>query len=654
MLLSLATLTCWAVLDITSKTFVELNFAGIGRYGTAPAVFLEESRGGPVLPLPIPRAAEMAFEQAVSPTPPAMFEVLLHARSFSNRDDGLFDRLPWQWNANNRLAKRDAYSMLSGRDYPRGANRPQSPFHLLLEAIREHACADVTQIFVINEEDAAEADERSVVVGGRLLLERRLPSSGVSDGLMPRDAGLRRAGQDEADAAEQGKFPCYCTLDEGLGLAIALPGGECTVQVETSVWEAARLPPRYRMLRGNLRLCVDVDTNKDDRARLTSVLSRSANRDAARLPWEFETLEALEKSQVEEKALAMLGAGLLLPRGPGLTAGSITDDRVASSVNDETLIETMEPLLDAGVRRELRARRAREEGMVDENELFTLETALKRREELERRMGRAAEAEEYQIAAKAQAELLSETEYLDELLDSMPRPAFTVGAQKRYAAAAGEEAEEGALEAFLDVEDGGGEEWYERTRERARERRLDIEFSVGFISDFRGQLQWTELLRSLDDARAAYLEKEAVLRKAAQEAAALREAAAQEVDRGGVFSIPPSDSDGDGDGSSSVRWDTRLAYRVARQLVFASDNPATDTFAVRESVSKLDKLIETAGRGETAAQESLKELADLTSQLEALQVRRRGGAEEGQVALEEERRELVARLRVCAGGEATA
>ena len=135
---------------------------------------------------------------------------------------------------------------------------------------------------------------------------------------------------------------------------------------------------------------------------------------------------------------------------------------------------------------------------------------------------------------------------------------------------------------------------------------------------------------------------------------ALREAASQEVDRGGVFSIPPSDSDGDGDGSSSVRWDTRLAYRVARQLVFASDNPATDTFAVRESVSKLDKLIETAGRGDTAAQESLKELADLTSQLEALQVRRRGGVEEGQVALEEERRELVARLRVCAGGEASA
>ena len=51
---------------------------------------------------------------------------------------------------------------------------------------------------------------------------------------------------------------------------------------------------------------------------------------------------------------------------------------------------------------------------------------------------------------------------------------------------------------------------------------------------------------------------------------------------------------------------------------------------------------------------ALKELADLTSQLEALQVRRRGGAEEGQVALEEERRELVARLRVCAGGEASA
>ena len=119
--------------NIGSVRFVPLQIAGLGRYGSEPAVFLQDPSGGQVMPVPIPRACELAFEQALSPTIPARVEVLLQARTFAGREGGLVDSLPWEW-VPSPLAKRDLYARLSGRDYPMGASRPASAYHLLLDA----------------------------------------------------------------------------------------------------------------------------------------------------------------------------------------------------------------------------------------------------------------------------------------------------------------------------------------------------------------------------------------------------------------------------------------------------------------------------------------------------------------------------------------
>ena len=60
--------------------------------------------------------------------------------------------------------------------------------------------------------------------------------------------------------------------------------------------------------------------------------------------------------------------------------------------------------------------------------------------------------------------------------------------------------------------------------------------------------------------------------------------------------------------------------------------------------------MEDARRGEGSAQEAMRELVRVTTELEALQERRRGGAE-GQRQLEDERRALVAELRTWADAD---
>ena len=72
-----------AALASASRSFVRLELAGIGQYGAAPALFLEQQRGGKVLPVPIPRQSVLACEQALSPGSPAMADVLLQCRLFA-------------------------------------------------------------------------------------------------------------------------------------------------------------------------------------------------------------------------------------------------------------------------------------------------------------------------------------------------------------------------------------------------------------------------------------------------------------------------------------------------------------------------------------------------------------------------------------------
>ena len=177
-----------AALASASRSFVRLELAGIGQYGAAPALFLEQQRGGKVLPVPIPRQSVLACEQALSPGSPAMADVLLQCRLFASRNNGLIDQLPWQWNP-SELAKRDGVARLSGRDYPQGARRYESPYHLLLDMCRREACADVGEVLIENTDLLGR-----VVLGGAVLVERRLP--------MAKDSGLHAAGAGPAPAED--------------------------------------------------------------------------------------------------------------------------------------------------------------------------------------------------------------------------------------------------------------------------------------------------------------------------------------------------------------------------------------------------------------------------------------------------------------------
>ena len=321
-------LACVPVTGLSLDSFVPLRVVGLGRYASAPAIFLEEERGGDVLPVPIPGDAVMAVEQALSPTYSAMLEVLLHAQPVSKRDDALFDNVPWAWNPSPQ-AKRDAFARFSGRGYPREGY--QSPYHLILDTLRRDGCADVSRVLI---ERTSMLD--GLVVGGCLFLERRLPQAEDSGATRAAGAGppaLEDArwwvNDDEGGGFDGSSEPvlCECTTDEALGLAIAL---RCEVLVEAEVWQAARTAPKYNTQRGKMRLEVwprmPGDADAGDPAAAPPPEARGA---AVRLPWELRSAAEVVGMSREEKALSALAAGLSLPR--------------ARAATDEALLARLEP-----------------------------------------------------------------------------------------------------------------------------------------------------------------------------------------------------------------------------------------------------------------------------------------------------------------------
>jgi len=311
-------LACVPVTGLSLDSFVPLRVVGLGRYASAPAIFLEEERGGDVLPVPIPGDAVMAVEQALSPTYSAMLEVLLHAQPVSKRDDALFDNVPWAWNPSPQ-AKRDAFARFSGRGYPREGY--QSPYHLILDTLRRDGCADVSRVLI---ERTSMLD--GLVVGGCLFLERRLPQAEDSGATRAAGAGppaledARWWVNDDGGGGFDGSSEpvlCECTTDEALGLAIAL---RCEVLVEAEVWQAARTAPKYNTQRGKMRLEVwprmPGDADVGDPAAASRPEARGA---AVRLPWELRSAAEVVGMSREEKALSALAAGLSLPRARAAT-----------------------------------------------------------------------------------------------------------------------------------------------------------------------------------------------------------------------------------------------------------------------------------------------------------------------------------------------
>ena len=57
-------------LDLGGRSFVPLRLAGLGQYGASPALFLEQERGGKVLPLPAPPSPPPSPPPPSPPSPP--------------------------------------------------------------------------------------------------------------------------------------------------------------------------------------------------------------------------------------------------------------------------------------------------------------------------------------------------------------------------------------------------------------------------------------------------------------------------------------------------------------------------------------------------------------------------------------------------------
>jgi hypothetical protein len=391
-------LGCSLAAPVDVGKFVRLQLAGLGRYQSAPALFLEEERGGAVLPVPVPSDSVLAIEQALAPGRPAMLEVLLQAQAVSKRDGALFDNLPWQWSPSPQ-AKRDAFARFSGRGYPREGYA--SPYHLIVDVMRRDACADVACALI---EDTAVLGG-GVVVGGGLLLERRLPQASDSGAEYAMGAGPAALGdgrwwaasgdaRDALPVVSEDALLCECTADEALGVAVALDGARC-VLVERAVWEACRLPPAYNTQRGKLRIEVLPRTPADDAQQQQSASpSASAARPAAPLPWEITSADQLLGMGLQQKALSAVGAGLRLPR--------------ARDASDAALIALLEPLLDEAVRRELRIRRALESG--DTAAAAALEAGTSRRGQLLAELRAAVADERYGEAAQLATQLRVESE----------------------------------------------------------------------------------------------------------------------------------------------------------------------------------------------------------------------------------------------------
>ena len=241
----------------------------------------------------------LAFEQALSPQLPSRVEVLLHVRPFAQREGGVFDALPWEWNA-SPWPSRDGYSHLGGRDFPQGSIRRRRRFHLLLEAVRR----DVRRRGARPPRRRAQSEPRRH--RRRRLPRPRAPAAGrrPAAGLRPRDAALRahrRRGR--RDAGRSGAVRLRRRRGAGPRRRAAAAG-----EVESSVWEAAA---RYQSIRRSAAGCGSASRRRR-RARAAGAAA-GARPASVRAPWDL-SLDEFDNLPLEDRALAALAGRLQLPR----------------------------------------------------------------------------------------------------------------------------------------------------------------------------------------------------------------------------------------------------------------------------------------------------------------------------------------------------
>jgi len=111
---------------------------GMGDCDGAPAIFV--APGAPVsgatkfqaLPVPVGRDAALMMEKAMRGEVFGKVQTLTIAQGLVNRDDGVFDNLPYEL-APTKFAKKDLYDRVKGKDWPGRSLKPQSVFDSLRE-----------------------------------------------------------------------------------------------------------------------------------------------------------------------------------------------------------------------------------------------------------------------------------------------------------------------------------------------------------------------------------------------------------------------------------------------------------------------------------------------------------------------------------------
>jgi len=300
---------------------------GLGTYNGQDAAFLGErssirSVKEEVLPVPIIDGSLSLLKAALQYQKLPKSRIMALSKSLVNRDDSLYDNLPWEeWGATS-MAKKTAFDKFMGA--PTLSNEYFSPYDLIREVINSE-CNSNIEAAIIERDDAL---PYGFFLGGALkLVEKESYMTLLGEKVKRPFSG----GQEKV---------VVCSCDEALGMALSL---NAPVSVEEEVWEAASVRAEFDLspsegLRLSISLRGEVDTTRAGRARLSQV----------RQAWDIPSPGAFYAMEDRDMRECLLASGVTrLPR---------------SREGKGKLEEMLLPMMDEAVRRAVLLQRALERG----------------------------------------------------------------------------------------------------------------------------------------------------------------------------------------------------------------------------------------------------------------------------------------------------
>lgn len=259
------------------------------------------------------------------------------------------------------------------------------PFDLLYEIITEQLQADVLGVAI---EDSWLLD--GLVLGGACVLERTVSSRKETIQIGGESVEISTSNDDENDIAQSGDLKIVeCDVEEALGVALASGLG---ISVERNIWESTRIRAEYRVKQGNedspveedevfpvilsvdkessIRRSVESSQSEEENRRISSPFSgikstsglfsdpsessggSSTNEDSNSV----KSVEVFDSMSIKEKAALLLSLESF--------KGRLPRPRVIREAGNtaKPLDDLLLPLIDEGVRRQLKIREAVKNG----------------------------------------------------------------------------------------------------------------------------------------------------------------------------------------------------------------------------------------------------------------------------------------------------